>query len=209
MASTPWAASRCHPPGALHPVPAGRRPHPADHIRPSRHRQHRLPGQSRLCMPDHSARDRCPVRQARQRTGFGRLDAGQRDPRAVAVDGGMTSRSALRRRPKRRCGFGPLRDLRQGSDLLVTRVWGTALAGAIYNAWAMLGFERGALGLPTSGEIGEPQWIVQNFQHGTLNVDREKAPSRGSSTGFRSNCRRPARGPPVQLERFSPARNRV
>ena len=39
---------------------------------------------------------------------------------------------------------------------------------------ASLGFERGALGLPTSGEIQEPQWIVQNFQHGTLNFDREK-----------------------------------
>ena len=43
----------------------------------------------------------------------------------------------------------------------------------IYEAWGALGFERGALGLPTSGEIQEPQWIVQNFQHGTLNFDRE------------------------------------
>ena len=48
------------------------------------------------------------------------------------------------------------------------------VTGAIYNAWASLGYERGALGLPTSGEIQEPQWIVQNFQHGTLNFDREK-----------------------------------
>ena len=48
------------------------------------------------------------------------------------------------------------------------------VTGAIYDAWASLGFERGALGLPTSGEIQEPQWIVQNFQHGTLNFDREK-----------------------------------
>ena len=47
------------------------------------------------------------------------------------------------------------------------------VTGAIYDAWASLGFERGALGLPTSGEIQEPQWIVQNFQHGTLNFDRE------------------------------------
>ena len=48
------------------------------------------------------------------------------------------------------------------------------VTGAIYKAWGSLGFERGALGLPTSGEIQEPQWIVQNFQHGTLNFDREK-----------------------------------
>ncbi len=48
------------------------------------------------------------------------------------------------------------------------------VTGAIYEAWGSLGFERGALGLPTSGEIQEPQWIVQNFQHGTLNFDREK-----------------------------------
>ena len=48
------------------------------------------------------------------------------------------------------------------------------VTGAIYDAWGTLGFERGALGLPTSGEIHEPQWIVQNFQHGTLNFDREK-----------------------------------
>jgi uncharacterized protein with LGFP repeats len=45
------------------------------------------------------------------------------------------------------------------------------VTGAIYKAWGSLGFERGALGLPTSGEIQEPQWIVQNFQHGTLNFD--------------------------------------
>ena len=30
------------------------------------------------------------------------------------------------------------------------------------------------MGLPTSAEIQEPQWVVQNFQHGTLNFDREK-----------------------------------
>ena len=47
------------------------------------------------------------------------------------------------------------------------------LTGAIYAAWGQLGFERGALGLPTSGEIAEPEWIVQNFQHGTLNFDRQ------------------------------------
>ncbi len=84
------------------------------------------------------------------------------------------------------------------------------LTGAIYEAWASLGYERGALGLPTSGEIQEPEWIVQNFQHGTLNFDRQT-----------HNVLRvvdaltlvmpppPADGPPVQLERFSRASNPV
>ncbi|MCV7176826.1 N-acetylmuramoyl-L-alanine amidase [Mycolicibacterium sphagni] len=82
------------------------------------------------------------------------------------------------------------------------------LTGAIYEAWASLGYERGALGLPTSGEIQEPEWIVQNFQHGTLNFDRQT-----------HNVLRvvdaltlvmpppPADGPPVQLERFTRATN--
>lgn len=84
------------------------------------------------------------------------------------------------------------------------------LTGAIYEAWASLGYERGALGLPTSGEIQEPEWIVQNFQHGTLNFDRQT-----------HNVLRvvdaltlvmpppPADGPPVQLERFTRAANPV
>jgi uncharacterized protein with LGFP repeats len=79
------------------------------------------------------------------------------------------------------------------------------ITGAIYEAWAALGFERGLLGLPTSGETQEPEWIVQNFQHGTLNFDRETGnvtrvvdgvpvelpPSVGADT-------------PVQIERFTP-----
>ena len=69
---------------------------------------------------------------------------------------------------------------------------------------ASLGFERGALGLPTSGEIQEPLWIVQNFQHGTLNFDRENGtvtrvidgvPARTAATG--------ADHAPIQLERFT------
>jgi uncharacterized protein with LGFP repeats len=47
------------------------------------------------------------------------------------------------------------------------------VGGALYDAWATLGYEHGPLGLPTSAEIYEPQWIVQNFQHGTLNFDRQ------------------------------------
>jgi uncharacterized protein with LGFP repeats len=84
------------------------------------------------------------------------------------------------------------------------------LMGSIYNAWAMLGFERGALGLPTSGETQEPQWVVQNFQHGTLNLDREKGTVTRVIAGVPLELPPPPpEGPPVQLERFSPARNRV
>lgn len=80
-----------------------------------------------------------------------------------------------------------------------------AVTGAIYDAWGALGFERGALGLPTSGETQQPQWIVQNFQHGTLNFDRE------SGTVTRVIDGVPLELPPsteantpVQIERFSP-----
>lgn len=80
------------------------------------------------------------------------------------------------------------------------------VTGALYDAWATLGFERGALGLPTSGEIHEPQWIVQNFQHGTLNFDRESGAVTRVIDGLavelpRATADAPA---PVQLERFTP-----
>jgi uncharacterized protein with LGFP repeats len=79
------------------------------------------------------------------------------------------------------------------------------VTGAIYDAWASLGFERGALGLPTSGEIQEPQWIVQNFQHGTLNFDREKGTVTRVIDGVPVELPNPVNpGPPVQLERFTP-----
>lgn len=84
------------------------------------------------------------------------------------------------------------------------------LTGAIYDAWATLGYEGSPLGLPTSGEIHEPQWIVQNFQHGTLNMDRQNGAITIVSDGqSRLLPPPPAGGPPVQLERFSPARNRI
>ena len=84
------------------------------------------------------------------------------------------------------------------------------LTGALYDAWGALGFERGALGLPTSGEIAEPQWIVQNFQHGTLNLDRLDGTVTRVMDGVALRLPPTAPGgPPVQLERFSPARNRV
>ena len=79
------------------------------------------------------------------------------------------------------------------------------VTGAIYEAWGKLGFERGALGLPTSGEIQEPQWIVQNFQHGTLNFDREKGTVTRVIDGVPIELPpSPAGAVPVQLERISP-----
>lgn len=80
------------------------------------------------------------------------------------------------------------------------------VTGQLYQAWASLGYERGALGLPTSGEIQEPLWIVQNFQHGTLNFDREDGSVTRVIDGVAEKLPPPAEtGPPTQLERFSPA----
>ena len=78
------------------------------------------------------------------------------------------------------------------------------LTGAIYEAWASLGYELGALGLPTSGEISEPEWIVQNFQHGTLNFDRQTHNVLRVIDGVTLLMPpTPIDGPPAQLERFS------
>ena len=82
------------------------------------------------------------------------------------------------------------------------------ITGAIYEAWGTLGYEHSVLGLPTSAEIQEPEWIVQNFQHGTLNFDREKGTVTRVIDGVPEELPPPpADGPPVQLERFTPAIN--
>ncbi|MGB6208757.1 N-acetylmuramoyl-L-alanine amidase [Mycobacterium sp.] len=79
------------------------------------------------------------------------------------------------------------------------------VTGAIYDAWASLGYERGALGLPTSGELQEPQWVKQNFQHGTLDFDRLSGHiSRVIDGVVEELPPSPPTGPPTQLERFSP-----
>ena len=79
------------------------------------------------------------------------------------------------------------------------------IMGAIYDSWASLGYERGILGLPTSSEIPEAQWIVQNFQHGTLNFDREDGSVTRVVDGKAVKLPPPPLGgPPVQLERFTP-----
>ncbi len=82
------------------------------------------------------------------------------------------------------------------------------VTGSIYEAWGKLGFERGALGLPTSGEIQEPQWIVQNFQHGTLNFDRQNGTVTRVIDGVALEIPLDQGDSPVQLERFTPIDNR-
>jgi uncharacterized protein with LGFP repeats len=79
------------------------------------------------------------------------------------------------------------------------------VSGAIYDTWASLGYERGALGLPTSAEFQEPQWVKQNFQHGTLNFDRLSGRVTRVIDGVAEELPPPpVTGLPVQLERFSP-----
>jgi uncharacterized protein with LGFP repeats len=79
------------------------------------------------------------------------------------------------------------------------------VTGAIYDAWASLGYERGALGLPTSSELQQPQWVTQNFQHGTLNFDRLSGRVIRVIDGVAEELPpSPPTGPPMQLERFSP-----
>ena len=69
------------------------------------------------------------------------------------------------------------------------------VTGAIYDAWAWLGYERGALGLPTSAEIPEAQWIKQNFQHGTLNFQsRERQSNPGDRRGRAATAATPGGG---------------
>ena len=80
------------------------------------------------------------------------------------------------------------------------------VTGEIYKAWGSLGFERGALGLPTSGEIQEPLWVVQNFAHGTLNFDRENGTVTRVIDGVPTELPKSVSDhTPIQLERFTPA----
>jgi hypothetical protein len=59
--------------------------------------------------------------------------------------------------------------------------------------------------LPTSAEFQEPQWVKQNFQHGTLNFSRLSGRVTRVIDGVAEELPPPpAAGPPVQLERFSP-----
>ncbi len=84
------------------------------------------------------------------------------------------------------------------------------VTGELYKGWGALGFERGALGLPTSAEISAPLWIVQNFQHGTLNLNRETGRvTRVVDAVPVELAPSPADLAPIQLERFTPPINPI
>ena len=78
------------------------------------------------------------------------------------------------------------------------------VTGALYDAWASLSYERGALGLPTSAELQEPLQITQNFQHGTLNYERLTANVTEVAEGITTplSTQSPS-GPTVAPEHFS------
>jgi uncharacterized protein with LGFP repeats len=123
--------------------------------------------------------------------------------------GGMNSALGAPTSPEA-SGEGPTRyvTFEKGAVYWSPQSGAEPVTGAIYKAWGSLGFERGALGLPTSGEIQEPLWIVQNFQHGTLNLDREKGTVTRVIDGVPLELPPPTSdGAPIQLERFTPAIN--
>jgi len=120
--------------------------------------------------------------------------------------GGMTGSLGAPTTPET-AGDGPTRYVRftRGAIYWSPETAAAPVVGAIYDAWAGQGFERGPLGLPTSAEISEPEWIVQNFQHGTLNFDRQTSAVMRVIDGVALQLPPPSPdGPPVQLERFSP-----
>ena len=82
------------------------------------------------------------------------------------------------------------------------------LTGAIYDAWATLGYERSALGLPTSAEIQEPDGSCRTSST-RLNLDRQSGVVVQVVDGTAVPLPPPPDGPPPQLERFSRARSRV
>jgi uncharacterized protein with LGFP repeats len=123
--------------------------------------------------------------------------------------GGMNSMLGAPTSPEA-SGEGPTRyvTFNKGAVYWSPQSGAEAVTGAIFKAWGSLGFERGALGMPTSGEIQEPQWIVQNFQHGTLNLDREKGTVTRVIDGVPLELPPPSSdAEPVQLERFTPPIN--
>jgi uncharacterized protein with LGFP repeats len=84
------------------------------------------------------------------------------------------------------------------------RTGANPMGGAIYDSWAELGYERSKLGLPTSAEIPDALWVKQNFQHGTLNFDRDKPRVIMVIDGLAYELPPTSpKGPPPQLERFT------
>ena len=133
------------------------------------------------------------------------------DVRPLAGDGRRGRHSAHPRHPKQPTGDSIRYVVFANGAIYWSPATGAQpLTGRIYEAWAMLGYERGQLGLPTSAEIQEPEWIVQNFQHGTLNFNRQTSTVMTVIDGVATVVPPPPLGgPPVQLERFSAARNPV
>lgn len=123
--------------------------------------------------------------------------------------GGMNSHLGRPTSPEA-IGQGPARyvTFERGAMYWSPETGAEPVTGELYKSWGALGFERGALGLPTSSEIAEPLWIVQNFQHGTLNFDREKGTVTRVIDGVPVELPAPSSDlNPVQLERFTPPIN--
>ena len=119
--------------------------------------------------------------------------------------GGMNSRLGAPTSPESPAD-GAARYVRfqHGAVYWSPRTGANPVGGALYDAWARLGYESGPLGLPTSGEFFQPEWIGQNFAHGTLNFDREKSRVVEVIDGRAYELPPPSpAGPPPQIERFS------
>ena len=139
----------------VHPLPARGHTDPAVDLHPPRRRQHRMPRQRGVRGDGPDPRHRRPIQRTARTAEPDRLAARRRDPRQVGVDGRRrTARWAHqdhRRPPARAAPATPPS----------TRARSTGRRKAAPNpspepsmtAWASLGYERGALGLPTSGEI--------------------------------------------------------
>ncbi len=149
---------------------------PSD-LHPPRRRQHRLPGQRRVRGDGPPPRHGRPVQPPARTAGTRRLAAGRRDLCALAGDGrheqpaGCPHVTGVAGRWSR-----PLRALpaRRGVLVAADRSPPRSAApstrpgrGSAMSA-ARSGFRRAA-------SSSQPEWIGQNFQHGTLNFDREKS----------------------------------
>ena len=76
----------------------------------------------------------------------------------------------------------------QGGTLYWSPTTGAhSVTGAFYSYWAARGWERGALGYPTSQELPSSNGVYQNFQGGTLTWTRAGGVVR-QSKGVYANC---------------------
>ena len=176
-------------------------------LQPPRRRRHRLPRQRRLRAARRNPRNRSAFQWPTAARRPGPVAAGRRHLRPLAGDRRPRAASWAHPPHPKATGEGGARyaNFDKGAMYWSPDTGPQPVTGAIYDAWASLGYERGALGLPTSSEIQEPQWVKQNFQHGTLNFDRLSGRVSRVIDGVVEELPPPsATGPPVQLERFSP-----